>query len=1805
MTTRFQSNFIAIAIFGSLLAVSGGLVINTDSTDPALERADARWSNPEWVGGTPTLTSGFKNWELCDLGGRIESTPPLFSMPHWGPAALMSASGCSTCGGTVTFNGDPKTAGLGLALAPPHDFSSDVGELPPSPHDHAFVMADSGEVVYTEVDFAIPGQGFDLVWSRTYRSAREFEGWMGYGWSFCAELYMVEVGSSGDVYPSLGDGRTGEYYEEDSGSYTSPDGYWDALTKGTRSSGHTPSVYANEPFFTKTEKNGVVWEFDRAIDGSTKDTFVCTKITDTWGNEFTIEYDSTEPMCLDTITDTEGREVTFTYHTDGNGNKDLITNVTVSDSSIHADYGNISIDYSYDYTKGTLSKVEKHKTRKSDGGTVVRPYTEYTYDTSLGYKDKNLLKVFYSEDSSTGDPSFEFKYNADAEDRCYEVVDADGEVHEYLHDQGDVVNGFYVKYTDPSDQRRDFVHEDYNGSDLTIAEVREYLEDEDGNDLSGHYDLTITRDCDCGQITGLEYPDGSEELWTYDSNGNVTKYTRTSASTESDLVKAWTYDTVANYSRMLTSSGWMRAEASPSAKVTYAWDSDGGLNTVTLPTVTTGVPSSQAIVYDYDIGTDGVLDEIDDPEGNTTAYSYSGDTLTITKGSGTSETMVSTETRDVMGNIEATTSHLDNAGDTEWTYTSTPDGRLLKAEGPNDQESEWEYNLRGQRTKAKQLLAGTTWTTTVYTVSLGGVITQTEADDGGIEAISTFVIEEGASNRYSESLNADDYGSREQWGYGSYGLPWKSFNVDDSGVSKVTTRTLTLERDTMGRVTKRVLMGGTEVDYLYDGFGRLTEIHEDIPGSDDRKTILTLAAWGAVEESAVKVGSTTFAKTVNYFDEANRIYKEEIEDNIGSIPNLVQENERDANARVGTRTDADGGETVTTWRADGRIKSITDAEGNVIEYAYNDSSKTMTVTHRDKDTSDASTTDYDVVTTYNAAGWITSVKDEGSASGNRTTSYTYDKAGRNLSVSSPLGNVTDFAYDNLGRMTSETVDVAGSTEAVTTYTYSDGGFQEKVTDANNIETNWTYDSFGRELTVAYTVDTTPNPDETSTTTKTYDTYGRLSTVTDEMGVVKTYNYDVAGQVDYIDINQASSGLGGPDRIDYGYDGMGRVTSGKTQEFNGSTYDDLTSVTRTYDGLGRMDSETQDGSRTLTFAYHESGAVEEITYPSGGPIVGVKYTIDDVGRVSKVERKLSTDVEGISTSAWEDTATFEYEGFREIERVQAEYDLERAQSWTTFRRPNALRYEKDSTNTLLIGYTNTWDSDGRIKVRERAHDSSGGYSWGEVYRYDKMGRLVQMWTNVRNPGNYGSSDPTSNYDDEIDWTLGKVNERESVAVTPEGGSATTTNYTSNDGYQYTQVGTPTLTWDDNGQLTDYGSDDYEWTALGQLEVASPDGISAMTYTYDAFGRRVSTSVTGGDTTDFIYHGWHMIGAYDDSNSEWLWQEIPMNAGEGMLEHIALDTNDIDGDTDTDEYRQYAVHEDWQNSVWALSDTSGAIVEEYVQDDPFGASHTLDSSSSNLGDFASEVFHLKRMHGGVVEETSGLYDFRYRWLAPERGGWFSRDPIWGANLHVAFNANPLTMVDYFGLQAQDPKSALEKALEEGRKAIPLIGKRLSRMNAIMNAQQSFAEALGSIYGVMAGMRMCMQDCCPDSSACDDLFEGDNVVPDLPRLGGPLNPGKNDPVKERRARHKSWKRANAAWQQGYAFTSFTLSGGYARDAVWGTAKEKCKEVVELCRKSRGCIKGQVVKWGDEGCPPKPNKIEPGEERKNYTGIFIGGHE
>lgn len=1604
MRSQFRASLLPLALV--VIGLSGASFYEfftpdgepTPGTEPVSVGTPHRDGPLPFVGGSPTLTAGFQDWALCELGGRVESRPPLFGIMRWGPATLGSlGSGCAPCGGGGGgYSGDPFSAALGLQLAPPHDIPmGDMGALPPSPTDHPFVMAGTGEVNYTEVDFVIPGIGFDLTWYRTYRSAYEFEGWSGYGWSHCVELYLVEHDqTTGDVSAYLGQGRVNDIYDWDSGtsSYISPDGYWDQLTKGTRPSNYPD--YPSLPFFTKTEKNGVVWEFDKIYSTQGKLMYGCTRIADPFGNELRLEYNdaATDLKAYQVLKliDTEGREVDFTY------TNDLLTRLVVSDSSIHSDYGDLTIDY--EYSGGLLTKATKHKTRQVDGGTVVRPYTEYTYLTSGIYnKDLNLVK-----DCGTTVLDFDYSTYGTTRDRCTKVTNADGEEYNYLHEQSGTPT--YSKYTDPSNQRRDFCHADSANGDYFIVKVKEYLENELGNDISGSSDLVITRNCDCGQITELQFQDGSKEKWSYDANGNITLYTRTATDSSADLVKKWTYDSFSGRSRLLTSSGEAQASSSPSARVTWTWNNTTGLlEKVAWPSVTSGQPSSQTIEWEYTFFSDGKLKQVYDPENHETLYSYSGDNITISVDPG-SLARVQTINRDLMGNVKYTS----NAIGTEDTFTVAPDGRVFTVASSNSRERKYEYDLRGRRTKSSLLLDTSLWVHTTYTVSDGGVVTQTKEDDGGINAISAYAIEEGESNRYSQSLDADEYGGRSKWGYGSHALPWKVYNVDDSGTSAVVTLVETMERNTMGRVTKRIGEDGRVVEYLYDGYGRLSQVIEPLPGSKTRVTTFTLNNWGGATTVKIEESTSLLQETINSYDQVLRLYQVEQDDPLSST-DLITKYQRDPLGRVIKTTDPRNQEWFTEWDASGRITESTDPIGNEVQYAYSDLARTRTITHHEKNTSTSSFTDYLVVETMDTSGRVTSVKDQGSASGNRTTTLVYDKGSRVTQSTDPLGAVTDFEYDRLGRLTKTTQDIATSpstVRAATSYAVTKAGNLSTATDASSagVVTKWVYDSYGRILEVRY--------DHGGTTPAVYGygyNDGRLETVTEPLGNYVTLTYDDGGRMSQVDVTKGSSSLGGPDRLIYTYDSMNRVLSGKTQQNTGGTYSDLTSVSRTYDGFGRLDTETQDGGFVLDYDYDAGGAVTKIDYPSGSPIDFLEYTMDDGGRLLSVARKLTSAVDGYSASL-QTCAEIKYLGQREIERLQAPYDLKRTQTWTNFKEPANLEYTKYSNAALLTGLANLWNAGSQMVVRERLHDDVGGSDYGEVFRYDLMGRLTTMWYGVRSPSGFSASNPaegTNPYDQLRTYTLGKVFERDKTTTKPDGGSAVDVEYSNNVFYQYDPIGGVNLDWDANGQLTDFGSDGFSWTALGQLAQVAISGGSTLGYTYDAFGRRVKT-VSGSQVNRFLYHGWHMIGEYDDTEDEWLWQEIPWNTGERMLEHIALDATT---------YKQFAVHEDFQSTVWGISNTSGAMQEWYNYTDPFGVSDSENSSGTGIGDYASGWHHKKRLHGGFVEAESGLYDFRMRWNDPVGGYWISRDSAGSVdsnNLHQALLAGPLTLTDTFGLE-----------------------------------------------------------------------------------------------------------------------------------------------------------------------------------------------
>lgn len=1777
--------FLTLFLLVLALAVGGALALTVGND---FDRHKHRSASRLVGSNLPTLTSGFVDWALCSLEHRVESHPSFFQSIHFGPGEIGGASGCGPCGGSNTFSGNPFTAGLGLVLAPPNDMESDVGELPPDGHDHPNVLAGTGEVVYTETDFILSGRGgFDFRWERTYRSAMEYSGELGYGWDCAGFLYLVQNTTTGNVRAYLGNGRVNDQYlyVSGTGGFTSPEGFFDKLEKLTRAGG--------APYFKKTERIGVVWEFDRLYSGA-KDIYGCTKITDGYGNDITFAYASSgDPTILEKITDTEGREVTFTR---SNGR---ITQVVVSSSSIDAAYGNVTIDYEYAAGTDRLSKVTKHKTKLKDSDTTTsRPYTEYTYYTS-GSRVDNLDLV-----KDCGTTVLDFDYPSSGADFCTQVEDGDGATDTYLYSQtggGET----WTQYTDVYGQRQDFVYT--TGADRTIAKRKDYLEDKNGADITNPAVTTYTRGCGCGQITQIEYPDGSKEKWTYETDstkawGAVLQYERHSSNgADPALVKKWTYDTFANKGRRLTSTGWLQATSTPSTQIAWTWTSSGLLDYVDWPAVSTGQPASQSIRFDYNFNADGTLDYAVQPNGDKSRWTYSGDDITRTDDPDTGGLARAWKTyRNKHGAVIKTEDPTGTASAV--TYTVTPLGWILKVAGANGQETKQEFTLRGQLAKVDRLLEDSplTRTVTTNTYSAAGELIQSKSDDGGLNASTDYASD--LTNRWRKVMDPDKYGDKIYTGYGSYNLHWKRYRRDENASPATEAIALLEERDTMGRVTAEE-EEGWRTEYGYDGYGRLKTTTTLLPNSQTRVTTLTLKPWGAVEKEEVKVGSTVLAITNYHYDEANRLWKMVQEDPEDLLADRTIQYERDKNGRVAKHKDPLLNVWETQWDKVGRVsKSIEPAVGggaNEVQFAYDDANRTRTITSKEYDAVAQAYANYKVVETMDASGRMTSSKDEGSASGNRTTTYTWDEGNRRTKTTSPLGSEIVLTYDALDRVVSERKDIDASTAAITSMTVSLGGRLNSLMDANGVVTAWTYDAFGRNLTTTYRKSAT----ETNVYTRSYESHGWLKTVTDPMGAELEISYDDGGRIYQVDIHKNSSGLKGPDRLVFERDLRDNVTSGKTLKNNSSTYVDLVTVTRSYNGFGQMKQEAQHGSRTFDFTYHDDGSLKEITFPTGGPVVALRYTKDAAGRLEKVERKLSTAVDGITSSNWQDAGVFKYAGWREVMRTQSPYDLRRTQSWTSFLEPANLEYRKDSTNVLKTGLGYYWDADRRMVARSRLHDQ-GADQRGEVYRYDEMNRLLKFWRNVTNPQNYASTDPGMNsvYDDRVEHILGKVYERDKVNVTPAGGSTEETNYSNNDSYQYTIVDPPGSTsispqWDADGHCIDYDTWSYDWTALNQLAKATPDSGMAREYTYDAFGRRVETKV-GSAVSKYIYVGWHMVGEHDGTC--WLWQEVPL-PGEDMLEHLAKDTNDLDNDNNTTEIRQYAVHTDFQATVWGLTDVNASIVERYRYRDPYGDTYTEDPAGTGIGDYASNVHCQKRLHGGVVDTSTKLYDFRHRWVNATTGAWLCRDPLGVAaspNVYQAWIAEPLVLTDPYGLQhgKKTPPGFDADLAKSLNNILDHVGSELAGefMMSILREDIVFQTAL--LFGTIQALNLCSSSCCPDSSKCADSMppQGDygSRLALSPALRNELGPHLKQPKLRKLYKDKRWQQK--AKDLGLELTAYlnTPLGGYAYTEAVDAAKQVCEALVARCRTKRKCESWELGNAGrDKDC----NRIEPEGPRKD----------
>ena len=286
--------------------------------------------------------------------------------------------------------------------------------------------------------------------------------------------------------------------------------------------------------------------------------------------------------------------------------------------------------------------------------------------------------------------------------------------------------------------------------------------------------------------------------------------------------------------------------------------------------------------------------------------------------------------------------------------------------------------------------------------------------------------------------------------------------------------------------------------------------------------------------------------------------------------------------------------------------------------------------------------------------------------------------------------------------------------------------------------------------------------------------------------------------------------------------------------------------------------------------------------------------------------------------------------------------------------------------------------------------------GEAYAYDGMHRLID---NKRGPvaGNTVSA-PTFLQG----WTLDKVGNWTIWNDNGAGETRTHNNHhalTSRSTVPFPQV------YDANFNQTDDGSAfTFVYDANDQLQQVKDRGTGVVLarYSYDAFGRRVEKSVPmaprGARVTRYYYSDQRII---EERNERDTVQAI-YTYGTYIDEPLTMDRGG----------ERFYYHSNKQFSTYALTDSSGQIVERYSYT-PYGQATTFDAAYQDAG-FTSRVGNPFTFTGRELDAETDLMHFRARTYDTVQGRFKQRDPIGyvdGMNLYAGYFAS--NFIDPFGL------------------------------------------------------------------------------------------------------------------------------------------------------------------------------------------------
>ncbi|WP_138295043.1 RHS repeat-associated core domain-containing protein [Clostridium sp. BSD2780061688st1 E8] len=932
------------------------------------------------------------------------------------------------------------------------------------------------------------------------------------------------------------------------------------------------------------------------------------------------------------------------------------------------------------------------------------------------------------------------------------------------------------------------------------------------------------------------------------------------------------------------------------------------------------------------------------------------------------------------------------------TMTYDAKGNMLSSTDPQGAVTSYTYHEKWNLplTVATQKDASTTLTTTYTYDNYGNLLTTT--DSMGKVTSNTYgtygLLTRTTGWNDSEVRYVYDARGRltEQWNkVGVSGDAIQNAIAYEGGLYDKQTYTYD-ERDNLATVTDAL---GNTINYAYNNLGNKTAATYPNGYKEtwqyNRNGLLTQAA----HNNSANPGGQTVTTQYTY-DDLNRITQTQFADGTQETTSYSYETVGGALCFVVTATDANGVSSRTVSNHLGQTVE-TVSGGLAVQYAYDAAGNMTQVTNPGNRVQQA---EYDLMNRVVK----TSIPD--TSLGTIQSTATYDYLGNKLTETDALGNTTRYTYDAYSRPLTVTQTVDG-VDQTTSYTYdeivSTGVYKNTVTDAEGMVSETHYNRPGWVIkTQNMGKGATPLPAQVTS----YNVLGQALTlkVNDELRVTNTYD-PVTGLLTKKQYSEQYY-------TDYTYD-----LEGRQQTMTDHWPDQPQAVTSyTYDIMGQVTQSHQDGNN-INYTYDNVGTITKVDYTIVGASRSVEYNYDSrynltsIVQDGKTVAEYSYDESNNDLLSIDEYLQFDTQADKAGLKLQQTFDYEEKLGLVlnnTIKEGAAQRESYDYTYNKLgfvtqetvsgsypdksnsVTKTHTYDEIGRLT---QTLSDNNGTEKTQTYTYDKVGNRLTMVD--------GEDEYRYTYNDYNQMTKSEKKQDGAFYLDKEYTYDTYGNQTQKKVYK-TEEGVNTLE----------STTDYTYDQANQLSTThqtfEDDGQDDITTgnLYNGNGQRIRLTWNGSLYQKYYYMGSALFFTTDANNLRD--SENILSSGGSIVASRRQDSSDAN--------KYYFYHTDIRGSVTNIVGTkeNAIYLAQGYNYDNFGKEEELKSESS----FKNDVTFT----GAVSDSMTGLYYMNARHYDPDTGRFLQQDTYkgsaavpWTQHLYAYTGNNPVNMVDPTGHSA----------------------------------------------------------------------------------------------------------------------------------------------------------------------------------------------